>query len=170
MGLSLQHIIEHGDRYVCFEQKSPVEREAIAKTSCFSEHRKIAFTKLLGDAITLTLSQFGQKAIMSALKSRDPLFIDPYVDLLCDRDGSTTSGSTPATPTSPSSSRRSILVEISSAPQGIQIVTQLLTSVQPSQRDRIIKTVRKNSVFLKGSKGGLRVHQLCERARAFTGY
>lgn len=108
---------------------------------------------------------------MSALKSQDSLFIDQYVDLLCDRDVSTTSGSAaPAIPTSPSSSRRSVLVEISSAPQGIQIVTQLLTSVQPSQRDRIIKTVRKNSVFLKCSKGGLRVHQLCERARAFTGY
>lgn len=37
-------------------------------------------------------------------------------------------------------------------------------------REKIISTVRKNSVFLKGSKTGLKVHQLCERARAFSGY
>ena len=146
-----------------------------------SNHRSIAFDKLIGEAVTLTLSQYGQKAIMSALKSRDPRFITPYVDLLCDRDGSVsptpagTDGQEPALSppqASPAtmSSRRSVLVDISSAPQGVQIVTQLLTSVQPCQRDRIIKTVRKNSVFLKGSKAGLRVHQLCERARAFTGY
>lgn len=38
---------------------------------------------------------------------------------------------------------------------------QLLTSVQQERRERIINTVRKNSVFLKGSKAGLKVHQLC---------
>jgi pumilio RNA-binding family len=133
----------------------------------------------------LTLSQYGQKAIMSALKSRDQHFVTQYVDILCDRDGSlpstpnggnsqgsptTTNNVSPASNTANTNSRQSILVDISSAPQGVQIVTQLLTSVQPMQRDRIIKTVRKNSVFLKGSKAGLRVHQLCERARAFTGY
>lgn len=139
----VQHIIEHGD----------------------GEHRSMAYSKLLGNAVSLTLSQYGQKAIMSALKSRDAFFIDQYVDILCDRDASPSAGGSPT-----SSSRRSILVDIASAPQGVQIVTQLLTSVQPAQRDRIIKTVRKNSVFLKGSKAGLRVHQLCERARAFTGY
>lgn len=143
----VQHIIEHGD----------------------DEHRAIAYTKLLGNAVSLTLSQYGQKAIMSALKSRDPVFIDQYVDMLCDRDASAPSPSSNGGSPTPSS-RRSILVDIASAPQGVQIVTQLLTSVQPAQRDRIIKTVRKNSVFLKGSKAGLRVHQLCERARAFTGY
>jgi pumilio RNA-binding family len=142
----IQHIIEHGDE----------------------DHRRIAYSKLLGNAVALTLSQYGQKAIMSALKSRDPFFIDQFVDILCDRDGATRSPSSGGSPTP--SSRRSVLVDIASAPQGVQIVTQLLTSVQPAQRELIIKTVRKNSVFLKGSKAGLRVHQLCDRARAFTGY
>ncbi|UZJ57212.1 hypothetical protein CBS101457_006532 [Exobasidium rhododendri] len=145
----VQHIIEHGD----------------------SEHRTLAFNQLLSDAVMLTLSQYGQKAIMSALKSCNQHFIARYVDILCDREDSNESiGHSPCLSPTLSNSRRSVLVDISSAPQGVQIVTQLLTSVQPSQRDRIIKTVRKNSVFLKGSKAGLRVHQLCERARAFTGY
>lgn len=143
-----------------------------------SEHRTIAFDKLLGEAVSLTLSQYGQKAVMSALKSRDQHFLSQYVDILCDRDSNGAMGAPNPGPNNSGASaihsvtnnRRSILVDISSAPQGVQIVTQLLTSVQPSQRDRIIKTVRKNSVFLKGSKAGLRVHQLCERARAFTGY
>lgn len=116
---------------------------------------------------------------MSALKSQDAVFINGYIDLICDRDigGAYTTHDNPSTPgtgavmtTTSTNSRRSVLVDISSAPQGVQIITQLLTSVQPGQRDRIIKAVRKNSVFLKGSKAGLRVHQLCERARAFTGY
>ncbi|KAE8233706.1 hypothetical protein CF326_g1257 [Tilletia indica] len=132
-----QHLVEHGDR----------------------DHRRAAMDKLLEDAVTLTLSQYGQKAIMSALRTNDEIFVRRYVDILC---GQETAGG--------SSSRRSVLVEIGSTPQGLQIVTQLLTSVNPAQREQIIQTVRRNSVFLKGSKTGLKVHQLCERARAFTGY
>ncbi|CAD6973970.1 unnamed protein product [Tilletia controversa] len=123
------------------------------------DHRRAAMDKLLEDAVTLTLSQYGQKAIMSALRTNDEIFVRRFVDILCGQDG-----------TGGSSSRRSVLVEIGSTPQGLQIVTQLLTSVAPAQREQIIQTVRRNSVFLKGSKTGLKVHQLCERARAFTGY
>ncbi|KAK0530844.1 meiotic PUF protein 1 [Tilletia horrida] len=123
------------------------------------EHRRAAMDKLLEDAVTLTLSQYGQKAIMSALRTNDEIFLRRYVDILCGQEA-----------TGGASSRRSVLVEIGSAPQGLQIVTQLLTSVTPAQREKIIQTVRRNSVFLKGSKTGLKVHQLCERARAFTGY
>jgi hypothetical protein len=112
---------------------------------------------------------------MSALKSPDQQFLNAYLDVLCDREGA--SGTVGATAAS-SSHRRSVLVDVASAPQGLQIVTlvrraasstpaacsphpQLLTSVSNEQRERIIRTVRKNSVFLKGSKAGLKVHQLC---------
>lgn len=50
------------------------------------------------------------------------------------------------------------------------LTIQLLTTISRDDRERIIKAVRKNSVFLKGTKTGLKVHQMCERARAFTGY
>ncbi|KAL9935433.1 hypothetical protein V8E36_005781 [Tilletia maclaganii] len=123
------------------------------------EHRRTAMDRLLDDAVTLTLSQYGQKAIMSALRTNDEIFTRRFVDILCGQES-----------TGGASSRRSVLVEIGSTSQGLQIVTQLLTSVGPTQREKLIQTVRRNSVFLKGSKTGLKVHQLCERARAFTGY
>ncbi|KAN0062966.1 meiotic PUF protein 1 [Thecaphora frezii] len=125
------------------------------------DERSAALERLLRSAVKLTLSQYGQKAIMSGLKSGDKAFIEKYVDTLC---GNQPGGS------SSTGTRRSALVDIALAPQGLQIVTQLLTSVSPEMRDKIISTVRKNSVFLKGSKTGLKVHQLCERARAFSGY
>jgi len=96
---------------------------------------------------------------MSALRTNDEIFTRRFVDILCGQES-----------TGGASSRRSVLVEIGSTSQGLQIVTQLLTSVGPTQREKLIQTVRRNSVFLKGSKTGLKVHQLCERARAFTGY
>lgn len=136
----VQHIIEHGE----------------------PEVKRAAFDRLVKGAGRLTLSQYGQKAIMSALKSRDADFVARYIDVLCDRDASSdVHGAQNLTMASSSGNRRSLLVDVSTAPQGVQIVTQLLTSVTPEQRERIIKTVRKNSVFLKGSKAGLRVHQLC---------
>ncbi|EPQ27269.1 uncharacterized protein PFL1_05192 [Pseudozyma flocculosa PF-1] len=135
----VQHIIEHGS----------------------DPEKKAALEGLLRSAVKLTLSQYGQKAIMSGLKSGDRTFVDKYVETLCETHPSGSSGT---------GSRRSALVDVALAPQGLQIVTQLLTSVSPEMREKIIATVRKNSVFLKGSKTGLKVHQLCERARAFSGY
>ncbi|KAK0544527.1 meiotic PUF protein 1 [Tilletia horrida] len=114
------------------------------------EHRRTAMDRLLDDAVMLTLSQYGQKAIMSALRTGDEIFIRRYVDILCGQEASGNS-----------TGRRSVLVQIGSTPQGLQIVTQLLTSVTSAQREKIIQTVRRNSVFLKGSKTGLKVHQLC---------
>ncbi|PWY99244.1 ARM repeat-containing protein [Testicularia cyperi] len=128
----VQHIIEHGT----------------------DEDRKAALRKLLGSAATLALSPYGQKAIMSGLKTRDPFFVEEFVSALCQSSGA----------------RRPPLIDVCLSPHGIQIVTQLLTTVRQEIRDRIISTVRRNSVFLKGSKTGMKVHQLCERARAFAGY
>lgn len=123
---------------------------------------------------------------MSALKAGESTFINGYIDFICEREGSvanTASGAQPGM-----ASRRSILVDVATAPTGLQIITQvgcccwlrtssrhrytssnslslhvaqLITSVTDEQRDLIIKTVRRNSVFLKGSKAGLKVHQLC---------
>ena len=135
----VQHIIDHG-----------AEKD-----------RKVVFQRLLERAVDLTLSQYGQKAIMTALKTNDADFMVPYVDILCSKGE--------ASPQS-SSSRRSVLIDIACVQQGFNIVTQLLTNVDAEQRDRLIATVRRNSVFLKGSKAGLRVHTLCERARAYSGY
>lgn len=165
-----QHIIEYGS----------------------DDDRQVAFEKLLGDAAQLSLSQYGQKAVMTALKTRDEAFMRGYVDRLCGSAGGSSSTScgapSPAAaldaptasdgamvPYSPHrqhavAGRRSMLVDVASTPQGLQILTQLLTTVKRAERERIIAAVRKNSVFLKGSKTGLKVHQMCERARAFTGY
>lgn len=120
-----------------------------------------AFRRLLEEAGRLSLSQFGQKAIMTALKSKNASFVQGYLDCLCEGG---TGAATCAT------GRRSMLVDVASTPQGLQIVTQLLTTVGREDRERIIQAVRKNSVFLKGSKTGLKVHQMCERARAYSGY
>ncbi|KDN52708.1 ARM repeat-containing protein [Tilletiaria anomala UBC 951] len=136
----VQHMIDHGE----------------------PETRQTVFQRLLEQAVQLTLSQYGQKAIMTALKTNDPAFMVPYVDILCNRDGGGQASGT--------SSRRSVLIDIACVPQGFNIVTQLLTNVDMEQRERIVSTVRRNSVFLKGSKAGLRVHTLCERARAYSGY
>lgn len=172
-----QHIIEYGS----------------------DEHRKVAFEKLLADAAVLSLSQYGQKAVMTALKKRDEGFVRGYIDRLCGTCGACPKAAiddkerleegnegamVPYTPSKSDqqqqqqqqnqihhpSGRRSMLVDVASTPQGLQIMTQLLTTVTRQDRERIINAVRKNSVFLKGSKTGLKVHQVCERARAFTGY
>lgn len=128
----VQHIIEHGAE----------------------EERKAALRGLVRSASKLTLSQFGQKAVMSGLKTGDRHFLQEYVEAMCQA----------------SQPRRPPLIDVCLAPHGIQIVTQLLTTVDQKTRERIISTVRRNSVFLKGSKAGMKVHQLCERARAFAGY
>ena len=117
------------------------------------EHREVVFARLLEQAVQLTLNNYGQKAIMTALKTNEPSFMVPFVDILCKKDESNQRSIT--------SSRRSVLIDIACVPQGFNIVTQLLTNVDGEQRERIITTVRKNSVFLKGSKAGLRVHTLC---------
>ncbi|CAO1624655.1 unnamed protein product [Sympodiomycopsis kandeliae] len=163
------------------------------------EDRKAAFEKLLAEASALSLSQYGCKAVMTALKTRDEGFVQGYIDRLCGPGtrpcatataiGDEDSGSKvnegalvryseatsrartgSASEMSHPGGRGSMLVEVASTPQGLQIMTQLLTTVSRSDRERIIAAVRKNSVFLKGSKSGLKVHQMCERARAFTGY
>lgn len=128
----VQHIIEHGAE----------------------EERKSALRGLVQSASKLTLSLYGQKAVMSGLKTGDGQFLHEYVDALCQS----------------SQPRRPPLIDVCLAPHGVQIVTQLLTTVDTKTRERIISTVRRNSVFLKGSKTGMKVHQLCERARAFAGY
>jgi len=128
----VQHIIEHGAE----------------------EERRAALRGLVRSASKLTLSQYGQKAVMSGLKTGDRQFLQDYVEVMCHS----------------SQPRRPPLIDVCLAAHGIQIVTQLLTTVDQKTRDRIISTVRRNSVFLKGSKTGMKVHQLCERARAFTGY
>ncbi|SNX86719.1 uncharacterized protein MEPE_05428 [Melanopsichium pennsylvanicum] len=128
----VQHIIEHGA----------------------DEERRAALRGLVHSAAKLTLSQYGQKAVMSALKTGDHAFLQDYVEMMCQS----------------SQPRRPPLIDVCLAAHGIQIVTQLLTTVDQKTRDQIISTVRRNSVFLKGSKSGMKVHQLCERARAFAGY
>lgn len=128
----VQHIIEHGAE----------------------DERRAALQGLVRSAAKLTLSQYGQKAVMSGLKTGDRTFLQEYVDAMCHS----------------SQPRRPPLIDVCLAAHGIQIVTQLLTTVDQKTRDRIISTVRRNSVFLKGSKAGMKVHQLCERARAFAGY
>ena len=110
----------------------------------------LLFTPLLPNGNLLA----GQKAVMSGLKTGDRQFLHGYVDAMCQN----------------SPPRRPALIDVCLAAHGIQIVTQLLTTVDQRTRDRIISTVRRNSVFLKGSKAGMKVHQLCERARAFAGY
>ncbi|SJX65520.1 uncharacterized protein SRS1_16146 [Sporisorium reilianum f. sp. reilianum] len=128
----VQHIIEHG----------------------VDDERRAALQGLVRSASKLTLSQYGQKAVMSGLKTGDRQFLQDYVEAMCHS----------------SQPRRPPLIDVCLAGHGIQIVTQLLTTVDQKTRDRIISTVRRNSVFLKGSKAGMKVHQLCERARAFAGY
>ncbi|CDU22547.1 uncharacterized protein SPSC_01177 [Sporisorium scitamineum] len=128
----VQHIIEHGAE----------------------DERRAALQGLVRLASKLTLSQYGQKAVMSGLKTGDRQFLQDYVDAMCHS----------------SQPRRPPLIDVCLAAHGIQIVTQLLTTVDQKTRDRIISMVRRNSVFLKGSKAGMKVHQLCERARAFAGY
>ncbi|KAJ9475608.1 putative mRNA-binding protein PUF3 (putative) [Pseudozyma hubeiensis] len=128
----VQHIIEHGSE----------------------DERRAALQGLVRSASKLTLSQYGQKAVMSGLKTGDRQFLQDYVEAMCHS----------------SQPRRPPLIDVCLAPHGIQMVTQLLTTVDQKTRDRIISTVRRNSVFLKGSKAGMKVHQLCERARAFAGY
>ncbi|SPO30164.1 uncharacterized protein UTRI_06003 [Ustilago trichophora] len=128
----VQHIIEHGAE----------------------EERRAALRGLVRSASKLTLSQYGQKAVMSGLKTGEGQFLQDYVDVMCHS----------------SQPRRPPLIDVCLAAHGMQIVTQLLTTVDQKTRDRIISTVRRNSVFLKGSKAGMKVHQLCERARAFAGY
>ncbi|TKY88119.1 hypothetical protein EX895_002829 [Sporisorium graminicola] len=128
----VQHIIEHGAE----------------------DERRAALQGLVRSASKLTLSQYGQKAVMSGLKTGDRQFLQDYVDVMCHS----------------SQPRRPPLIDVCLAAHGIQIVTQLLTTVDQKTRVRIISTVRRNSVFLKGSKAGMKVHQLCERARAFAGY
>lgn len=136
----VQHIVEHGSK----------RRQAMA------------FEKLLSGACQLSLSSFGQKAIMTALKTKDNHFVKNYLDLLCEGADTASLAS--------SAGRRSMLVDVASTPQGLQIMTQLLTTVGRGEREKIIKAVRKNSVFLKGSKTGLKIYQMCERARAYSGY
>lgn len=75
-------------------------------------------------------SSTGQKAIMSALKSGDQAFLEKYLDLLCGPDKSNNSGESSATVFTSSNpnagiSRRVGLVDIASAPQGLQIITQV---------------------------------------------
>ncbi|UTT88718.1 hypothetical protein NDA17_001671 [Ustilago hordei] len=128
----VQHMIEHGAQ----------------------EERRAVLSRLVRSACKLTLSQYGQKAVMSALKTGDGQFLQDYVEAMCHS----------------SQPRRPGLIDVCLAAHGIQVVTQLLTTVDQKTRERIISTVRRNSVLLKGSRAGMKVHQLCERARAFTGY
>jgi len=70
---------------------------------------------------------------MSALKSGDATFLEKYLDLLCGPEkkpelgGEGSSSATVFTTPSPSAggSRRVGLVDIASAPQGLQIITQV---------------------------------------------
>lgn len=177
----VQHIIEHGS----------------------AADRSITFAKLVAKAHSLSLSQYGHKAIMTALKTKDPSFTRSYLDHLCDTGSSDSGGSgaedqTGKEAASIAGSRRSMLVDVATTSQGLQIITQvrrgrrdvfveiqrsliprfdlcfaskqLLTTIDREDRERVIKAVRKNSVFLKGSKTGLKIHQMCERARAYSGY
>lgn len=151
----VQHLIEHG---------SP-------------ENRQKAYDRLVEEAPRLSLSQYGHKAIMTALKGKDSHFLKGYINKLVEgqEEGGIAQQQRSSNGHVPSHSmgeknRRSMLVEVASVPQGLQIVTQLLTTVGREERERIIKAVRKNSVFLKGNKTGLKVHQMCERARAYSGY
>lgn len=134
------------------------------------EVKKKALSQMLPEAPRLSMSQHGQKAIMTAIRARNPSFLKAYIDVLCEYEVTYPSPEESNVCNHNSPNRRSILVDVATCTHGDQIVTQLLTSATPEQRERLIKTVRKNSVFLKGSKAGLRIYQLCERARAFTGY
>ncbi|PWN34673.1 ARM repeat-containing protein [Meira miltonrushii] len=134
------------------------------------EVKKKALDQMLSEATRLSMSQHGQKAIMTAIRARNPSFLAAYIDILCENEVACPCPEENVSSTHNASSRRSVLVDVATCTHGDQIVTQLLTSSTIEQRERIIKTVRKNSVFLKGSKAGLRIYQLCERARAFTGY
>ena len=57
---------------------------------------------------------------MSGLKSGDDEFAENYVNLLCDNQQNASGGSGSST-----GSRRSALVDVALAPQGLQIVTQV---------------------------------------------
>lgn len=146
----VQHLIEHGS----------------------TEVRQRAYERLCSDAARLSLSNYGHKAIMTALKGKDPHFLVGYLNKLVEgqEEGAQTTSNETTGGYGYEKTRRSMLVEVASSPHGLQIVTQLLTTVGREERERIIKAVRKNSVFLKGNKSGLKIHQLCERARAFSGY
>lgn len=100
---------------------------------------------------------------MSALKTKDPTFIAQYIKILCEKGDATRTTPTVAGTSSGTTvpARRSPLVDVSTSPHGLQILSQLFTSVTDEQRILILKTVRKNGVFLKGSKAGMRVNQLC---------
>jgi hypothetical protein len=153
----VQHIIEHGspeERHAALQR---VSRSASKLT--LSQYGKfdssVASKRFPSDLLLFCVwTLAGQKAVMSGLKTGDAEFLHDYVDVMCQS----------------SQPRRPPLIDVCLAPHGIQIVTQLLTTVEPRTRERIISTVRRNSVFLKGSKAGMKVHQLCERARAFAGY
>lgn len=106
---------------------------------------------------TTITSDATESNLRGASESHEP-FAERYVNAICQPSGDQ------------GGARRPALVDIALSPHGLQIITQLLTTVKQDLRDKLITTVRKNSVSLKGNKTGMKVHQLCERARAFAGY
>lgn len=129
---------------------------------CMIEHgdevtRNQAIARVLQDAEALSLSQYGAKAVQAALRVGDEQFRREYATIICSvwrsRNGA-----------------RPLLVDMGTASHGLHIVTNVLTRCPNDIRSSIVHLVRSNGAYLKGNKTGVRLFQLCERARAFTGY
>ncbi|WFD34544.1 hypothetical protein MCUN1_001385 [Malassezia cuniculi] len=110
---------------------------------------------VLRDAAAISLSQYGAKAVQAVLRVCDESFRREYAAILCAPHRE---------------SARPLLIDLGTLSHGLHIVTTLLTSCPSDVRSSIVHLVRSNSAFLKGNKIGVRLFQLCERARAFTGY
>ena len=131
-------------------------------TQCLVENgdaatREKAMALVLRESEPLSLSQYGAKAIQAALRTGGEQFCRDYAAIICGARRST-------------NSTRPLLVDMGTASHGLHIVTNVLTSCPNEVRSSIVHLVRSNAAYLKNNKTGVRLFQLCERARAFTGY
>lgn len=112
---------------------------------------------VLRHAEHLSVSQYGAKTVQAALRLSDESFQREYASTLCSARRDPLRA-------------RPLLIDMGTTSHGLHIVTSLLTSCPSDVRSSIVHLVRNNAAYLKGNKTGVRLFQLCERARAFTGY
>ena len=114
-------------------------------------------TLVLRHAEHLSVSQYGAKTVQAALRLGDESFQREYASTLCSARRDPLRA-------------RPLLIDMGTTSHGLHIVTSLLTSCPSDVRSSIVHLVRNNAAYLKSNKTGVRLFQLCERARAFTGY
>ncbi|WFD30569.1 hypothetical protein MSPP1_001590 [Malassezia sp. CBS 17886] len=109
---------------------------------------------VLDAAAPVSLSQYGAKAVLAALRCGSDGFLHQYIAALC-------RPARHAARAIPSALRRPLLVDLAVVQHGLPIITHLLTNAAPDGRTEIINVVRKNAVMIKGNKAGQRIFQLC---------